>query len=177
MSDGKMLDVLVLRAGDVVECVESNRSHFHEGKKYTVNENLDIIGNDGLVYWNLKSGYPSASKFRIVTPTTPAPDYNDGKWHGWNGGECPVHAESLVECAWISGKTSIHRAGSAKWLTEGQSQYCVALRVAKPYKEVREFWANEYPNYISGVHETKKKADTVASHNRVRCIHLREVVE
>ena len=23
--------------------------------------------------------------------------YNDGKWHGWNGGECPVHPETEVE--------------------------------------------------------------------------------
>ena len=24
-------------------------------------------------------------------------DYNDGNWHAWNGGECPVHPESEVE--------------------------------------------------------------------------------
>ena len=23
--------------------------------------------------------------------------YNDGKWHGWNGGECPVHPKSRVQ--------------------------------------------------------------------------------
>ena len=23
-------------------------------------------------------------------------DYNDGKWHGWNGGECPVDPECTV---------------------------------------------------------------------------------
>ena len=27
-------------------------------------------------------------------------DYNDGFWHGWNGGECPVHPETLVTCMW-----------------------------------------------------------------------------
>lgn len=26
-------------------------------------------------------------------------DYNDGKIHGWNGGECPVHPETVV-MAW-----------------------------------------------------------------------------
>lgn len=26
-------------------------------------------------------------------------DYNDGKWHGWNGGECPVDPDS--ECEFI----------------------------------------------------------------------------
>jgi hypothetical protein len=24
-------------------------------------------------------------------------DYNDGKWHGWNGGECPVDPGTTVE--------------------------------------------------------------------------------
>ena len=23
-------------------------------------------------------------------------NYNDGRWHGWNGGECPVHPETVV---------------------------------------------------------------------------------
>ena len=27
-----------------------------------------------------------------------ANDYNNGLWHGWNGGECPVHPFTLVEC-------------------------------------------------------------------------------
>jgi hypothetical protein len=29
-------------------------------------------------------------------------DYNDGKWHGWNGGECPVDPEALVDVVWIN---------------------------------------------------------------------------
>ena len=24
-------------------------------------------------------------------------DYNDGGWHLWNGGECPVHSKTVVE--------------------------------------------------------------------------------
>lgn len=36
-------------------------------------------------------------------------DYNDGKWHGWNGGgECPVHPKSQVEAVWHD-----HRRNSA----------------------------------------------------------------
>lgn len=27
-------------------------------------------------------------------------DYNDGKWHGWDGGACPVHPKSEVEAVW-----------------------------------------------------------------------------
>jgi len=29
-------------------------------------------------------------------------DYNDGKWHGWNGGECPVDPQAWVEVWWES---------------------------------------------------------------------------
>ena len=27
--------------------------------------------------------------------------YNDGKWHGWNGGECPVHPKTVVDYLWL----------------------------------------------------------------------------
>lgn len=38
-------------------------------------------------------------------------NYNDGKWHGWNGGECPVHPESIVEYVWSScGQTGCDQA-------------------------------------------------------------------
>ena len=28
------------------------------------------------------------------------PEYDNGNWHGWNGGECPVHSQSIVETVW-----------------------------------------------------------------------------
>lgn len=33
-------------------------------------------------------------------------DYNDGKWHGWNGGECPVHPDAVVEVVTESGRSN-----------------------------------------------------------------------
>ena len=38
-------------------------------------------------------------------------DYNDGKWHGWNGGECPVHPKSVIEYVWHD--ESIRKTGIA----------------------------------------------------------------
>lgn len=75
-------------------------------------------------------------------------DYNDGKWHGWNGGECPVHPKSHIEVITRqvhNGKTS---DGNGNILAEGyhwdhdKSWYpVVAFRVIKPYVEPLEFWA------------------------------------
>lgn len=78
-------------------------------------------------------------------------DYNDGKWHGWNGGECPVHPESEVETSW-----RIYRGGfrdghdyskacNIAW--EGNEHgSIIAFRVTKPYvepKKPREVWADD----------------------------------
>lgn len=106
-------------------------------------------------------------------------DYNDGKWHGWNGGECPVHSESVVDIAHtvrgvVSGETA------EQWFWEGEKCCIIAFRVVKPYVEPpkpREFWINDYGNGEIRAHETKEKADMGASHRRIRCIRVREVLE
>jgi hypothetical protein len=85
-------------------------------------------------------------------------DYNDGKWHGWNGGECPVHRESVVEVV-----THLHgRIGESKALTKGwwagHSNPVVAFRVVTPYVEPpkpREWWA-------TGMHLHNSRADADA---------------
>lgn len=69
------------------------------------------------------------------------PDYNDGQWHGWNGGECPVHPKSEVEMIWPSLMDgSTHRskrlAGSFTWHVSGSSTSSL-FRVTKPYIEPR----------------------------------------
>lgn len=77
------------------------------------------------------------------------PDYNDGKWHGWNGGECPVHPKTEVDV--------VLRCGALKAGNLGQDLYwsgpdklprshIVAFRVVKVYREPREFWIGNDPN-------------------------------
>ena len=63
-------------------------------------------------------------------------DYNDGKWHGWNGGGCPVHPKSEVRL-WdaASGQEAFTAADAAHWSFSG------AFRVTKPYRAPREWWA------------------------------------
>ena len=68
-------------------------------------------------------------------------DYNDGKWHVWNGGECPVHPESVVEVS-ITGDLGTGIANLWSWPHDGTSTDIVAFRVVKPYREPREWWVD-----------------------------------
>lgn len=64
-------------------------------------------------------------------------DYNDGKWHGWNGGQCPVHPDAQIVC--------IYNGCSTNYAGNYPSQGCrgrnapwadiVAFRVTTPYVE------------------------------------------
>lgn len=63
-------------------------------------------------------------------------DYNDGNWHGWNGGERPVHPLTLIELRTTQG---VHvediKAGMTAWDSPP-----FLFRVTKQHKEPREFW-------------------------------------
>ena len=72
-------------------------------------------------------------------------DYNDGNWHGWNGGECPVHPKSKVQVADYNGISPIIYAADLNWepITENK---IAAFRVVKKFEEPKVIWVNEYPN-------------------------------
>lgn len=65
-------------------------------------------------------------------------DYNDGNWHPWNGGECPVHPKSLVQVMVRDGIVSSERqpARAYEW-DEDHTGTIVAFRVVKEHKEPR----------------------------------------
>lgn len=70
---------------------------------------------------------------------------NDGKIHGWNGGECPVHPETVVEC-WMRVDGWAHcKAGELDWGHSEKSFDIIAFRVVKEYVEPKVIWVNEYP--------------------------------
>lgn len=71
-------------------------------------------------------------------------DYNDGQWHGWNGGECPVHPKSEVDAVWHDQR--LNSAGvtgprPAKVDNEPTLAWAhvVKFRVVKEYHVPREF--------------------------------------
>lgn len=78
-------------------------------------------------------------------------NYNDGKWHGWNGGECPVHPNSRVRVAYIDGllgeiTEDTTQARHFKW--DSESEPIVAFVVVQEYTEPREFWIAQTNNWI-----------------------------
>ena len=106
-------------------------------------------------------------------------DYNDGNWHGWNGGECPVHPKSVVDVCLID-RACVEGETAERWFWDKESTRIRAFRVIKPYVEPpkpREFWINEYPNGKCYMFRNKADADECAPDNRIRCIHVREVIE
>lgn len=73
-------------------------------------------------------------------------DYNDGKIHGWNGGECPVHPKSVV-AVWVRcGVSDTGNAADFSWDHKKQLPDIIAFQVTKPYAEPKFIWVNEHHN-------------------------------
>lgn len=96
------------------------------------------------------------------------PDYNDGNWHGWNGGECPVHPKSEVQVTIHEGliyvRLEIVQAGSLEW--DADDSPVIAFRVVKKFEEPKVIWVNEYTDEFCG-HSTKEGAEKAAHRGRV----------
>ena len=112
---------------------------------------------------------------------TDAPNYNDGKWHGWNGGECPVDVESIVEGMYLRDdmpapeSPCTDRAGHFDWEYEAANTL-IAFRVIKEHREPREFWLGCAGGYRH-TFETPDAADTYKRQNiGAEIIHVREVI-
>ena len=106
-------------------------------------------------------------------------DYNDGNWHGWNGGECPVHPDTEVEGIYMKGdgiapsSPFTERAGSFDWAYKNRYRL-VAFRVIEEYREPREFWITipDADRGSYGIVHTKPDGIYLPGF-----IHVREVIE
>ena len=70
--------------------------------------------------------------------------YNDGNWHGWNGGECPVHPDTIVEALsydWNRPNFIELPAKDLGWHDDDRP--IIAFRVVKEHREARELWVWE----------------------------------
>tara|TARA_R110000796_G_scaffold30122_14_gene80781 strand:- start:2679 stop:3161 length:483 start_codon:yes stop_codon:yes gene_type:complete len=87
--------------------------------------------SDPLIYFT--------DSYSLVSRATPE-EVPTGKWIGWNGGECPVHSEAVVEVTY--GEERDRRLASVfDW--NHDLLPIVAYRVIKEYVEApkpREFW-------------------------------------
>ena len=155
-----------------------------EGKKHGplvhVPEEFDTIFEYSLVGGNFtwrKDGrvYNNSENIRdlieevveVETTMRNSPNWNDGTIHGWNGGECPVHPETVVGY-WL--RAGFAGEGTAKywdWDHKDSDNDIIAFRVVKPYVEPRVIWVNEY-KYEVAAHETEEKAKRQAQSQATR---------
>lgn len=122
--------------------------------KFTSDGPVDDVGN-GMYddeYWHL------------VSRATPEPDYNDGKWHVHNGGECPLHPKTIVDITWYDGiKYRNVTPQIYDWFLP------LMFRVVTPYVEPRE-------GYICAtIFKTAREAKI--AYPGCNPIHVREVIE
>mgnify|MGYP003505259674 CR=1 FL=1 len=109
------------------------------------------------------------------------PNYNDGKWHGWNGGECPVHPETVVDAMTRIVALPCSKAGRIGGWELPHDNPIIAFRVTKEHCEPREWWC-----VLNNMHSTieaaeKFRADLDRDHPRSGwldrpIIHVREVL-
>lgn len=103
-------------------------------------------------------------------------NYNDGKWHGWNGGECPVHPETVVDVRFAGDPIEEPvKAKTWSWMHDCEDGNIVAFRVIKEHREPREFWI-----YDTKAFDNKVDASDLASYDGAEpgsVIHVREVLE
>jgi hypothetical protein len=157
--------VMTVKVGDwVVSLVDEH--DLVKGNEYKVGHvygstSISVIDDAGDEHCLLEDEY------KTITKPETSSNYNDGKWHGWNGGECPVYPNTVVETVWVNGDCKKGVASRWKWRVEGQIQYMIAFRVIKEHREPREWWLQRLENgaLVAGVTEVKG------------AIKVREVIE
>lgn len=110
-------------------------------------------------------------------------NYNDGRIHGWNGGECPVHPETEFE-AWLRGgerDTDMARV-FVGWQHDNEDHYesgdIIAFRVVKEHREPKTIWVNEYGEDNRGVaYYSKEEAKDHAKGCTRIAVKYQEMIE
>ena len=104
-------------------------------------------------------------------------DYNDGKFHGWNGGECPVHPKTVVEFWTCKGYRAARNSGDLIW-DHINKDYIIAFRVSKVHREPKTIWVNESEGIIYGAYLSEEAARRTTYPNTTRvAVKYQEVIE
>lgn len=78
--------------------------------------------------FTMKTGEPKQGEF-----VPEQPDYYDGEWHAWGGGECPVHVSTEVEAKLRTGvPLPISPADDLYWEHHNERADIIRFRVVKP---------------------------------------------
>lgn len=91
-------------------------------------------------------------------------DYCNGQIHGWNGGECPVHPETVVSI-WKRGGSMAWagKAGNVCWDHGSCVSDIIAFQVVKRHVEPKVIWVNEYSTGFHSPYLTKEEAVKMAN--------------
>ena len=103
-------------------------------------------------------------------------DYNNGEIWGWNGDDCPVHPESMVEY-WIRNdkQPDTSKAWQLDWRHALRDFDIIAFRVVEPHVEPKTIWVNEYPGG-DNIYPTEDAAKRNAGSRATRiAVEFREV--
>lgn len=102
-------------------------------------------------------------------------DYNDGQIHGWNGGDCPVHPETVVEVWFRAGACGEKQSHIYCWSCSGGNSDIIAFRVVKEYVEPKVIWVNEEADGIHVAYDSEEKASNCAAYSLVTRIAVKYV--
>ena len=100
-------------------------------------------------------------------------------WYGWNGGERPVHADTIVDTVDVDGGSWRGEASGADWSHDNRPNDIAAFRITCLYVEPRvprEWWVNVYDSRVEW-YATAYIAGGRAGDDRLECVHVREVLE
>ncbi len=118
-------------------------------------QTFEVAVGDQEFYYDMHGAAPGLGQtFDLIAEwTDPAPDYNDGNWHAWTGGDCPVHPYSFVGVQHIGSMVETRRADAIDW---DKAPFLFRVREAyQPPKVPLEFWAvQEGPVFVHTAHDT-----------------------
>lgn len=108
-------------------------------------------------------------------------NYNDGLWHGWNGGECPVHPNSVVEAVWTAcgGAVRSEQRKARNFAWGANASRIIAFRVVKEHREPREIWhlLDQDGEVFDTFTSLADAAHDLLQYPKFTLVHYREVVE
>ena len=141
---GKTLKEWNAKKGDVF--------YFHGGSSKGPNRVFHSFNPDGSathaldIYGNSMVDSPC---WHLVERGKEMTNYNDGKWHGWNGGECTVHPDTIIKAVFTD-NGFCGREDFAKNFDFDDKYFhpIIAFKVVKEYKKPREFWCREVDGKI-----------------------------
>lgn len=90
-------------------------------------------------------------------------DYNDGKIHGWNGGDCPVHRASNVRVWLRDGDQDNDLAVSHTWSHDDGCCDIIAFQVTKQFIEPKTIWLMRQGGKMIYSTELERQASYVAA--------------